>query len=146
MRHLRFAAAALSAGVLVLAPVAVVVAGPARADCTSAGDFGAGSGCPPPGDTSGGGSGESWPPTSVDWPPSQDSSDSSSSGDKSTPIVLPDGQTAPTRPAHPADTSSASGGTSSSSSTSTSASPTPIVPVGAVATAAPSTVIVAPGG
>lgn len=140
MSHVKFAVAALCASVLVFAPTAVLVAGPANADCSGAGDFGAGSGCPPPGDTSGSGGsgGETWPPTSVDWPPSQDSSSSSDSGDKSTPIVLADGQTAPARPVHPTD--------STGTSTSTSTPPTPIVPVGAASTAAPSTVIVAPGG
>jgi len=49
---------------------ALLPAGAAQADCDTPGDFGAGSGCPPPGsDSSGGGGTESWPPTSVDWPP-----------------------------------------------------------------------------
>ena len=146
MRHLRFAVTALCASVLVFAPTAVFVAGPAHADCSGAGDFGAGSGCPPPGDTSGSGGsgGEAWPPTSVDWPPSQDS-DSTDSGGKSTPIVLADGQTAPARPVHPTGSASATAA-STGSSTSTSTPPTPIVPVGAATSAAPSTAIVAPAG
>jgi hypothetical protein len=95
--------------------------GIANADCTTAGDFGAGAGCAPPGSSSGSGNAESWPPTSVDWPPqlksdfdkSGDSNggDSKGGGAKPTPIVMPNGQTP--RPA--------SGGTT------TSPTPTPIV-------------------
>jgi hypothetical protein len=114
----RVAAAAISlAGCIVVVP-----AGMAYADCTTPGDFGAGAGCPPPDSSSGSGKTESWPPTSVDWPPQLDSSTSSDKkgGDtKPTPIVMPDGQQPP-----PATHSS------SSDSTSTSTLPTPIVPVG----------------
>jgi hypothetical protein len=94
----------------------------AAADCTMAGDFGAASGCAPPGGDSGGGGGDSWPPTSVDWPPNADSGDSGGDsgsgggGGKSkaaTPIVMPEGMTAP------------------AASTDTSSTPTPIVPVDA---------------
>jgi hypothetical protein len=138
----KYAFGVMCSGVLVLAPTAVVIAGTANADCTNAGDFGAGSGCPPPGDTSGGGGGDAWPPTSIDWPPSQ-SSDSSEGGgsgggaSKSTPIVMPDGQTAVPKPDATADASSSAGSTGASS---TSTAPTPIVPVGAP----PSTAIVTP--
>ncbi|MCV7228730.1 hypothetical protein [Mycolicibacterium komossense] len=98
---------------------ALLPAGLARADCTVAGDFGAGSGCPPPGGSSDSGGGDSWPPTAVDWPPGADSgSDGGSGGGAAaspstapTPIVLPLGQEAP--------------------ATSISETPTPIVPVGA---------------
>lgn len=103
--------------------VAVLPAGVAAADCTGAGDFGAGAGCPPPGDSSGSGNSDSWPPTAVDWPPPQNSlygsDDSAGSGvESATPIVMPDGQKAPPA-AH------------SESPTSTSTSAKPIVPVGA---------------
>ena len=93
--------------------------GIANADCTTAGDFGAGAGCTPPGSSSGSGNAESWPPTSVDWPP-QLKSDSDNGGDSNggdskgvrpTPIVMPNGQM-------PRPTSGA---------TTTSATPTPIV-------------------
>ena len=107
-----------------LAPV-----GLASADCTTPGDFGAGSGCAPP--SSGSGNTESWPPTSVDWPPqlksdSDSDSDSKGSSPKSTPIVMPDGQKPPATAA-------------SSDSTSTSTPATPIVPAGPVADAAATT-------
>jgi hypothetical protein len=78
--------------------------GAANADCTTAGDFGAGAGCSPPG-SSGSGNAESWPPTSVDWPPQLNSDDGKGgggdSGDKKsadatkTPIVVPNGGTPP---------------------------------------------------
>jgi hypothetical protein len=114
----------IAAVVLSLIGWAVLPAGVAEADCTVAGDFGAGAGCAPP--SSGSGNAESWPPTSVDWPPQLDSdsgSDSKGGGDaQSTPIVMPDGQQAP-----PATHSS------SSDPTSTSTPPKPIVPVGAPA-------------
>jgi hypothetical protein len=139
-RRWRTAAAAfVLAGSVALLPVGI-----ADADCTTAGDFGAGSGCSPPGGSSGSGNTESWPPKSVDWPP-QLSSDSGNdnggdSGGKggnggnggngggggdasSTPIVMPSGQKPP-----PAKSSSGS------DSTSTSTSPTPIVPVGSAPT------------
>jgi hypothetical protein len=117
--------------------IAVIPAAVAWADCSGAGDFGAGSGCPPPGDTSGSGSGESWPPTSVDWPPSQssDSGDSAGGGgggDTSTPIVMPDGQQAPTH------------GVGTKHESSSSTPPTPIVPVGAPVTGPAPSVIVTP--
>ncbi|MBP1821209.1 hypothetical protein [Mycobacterium sp. OAE908] len=68
----------------------------ADADCTTAGDFGAGAGCAPPGSGSDN-SIESWPPTSVDWPPPLKSDSDSDSGGKTgdakpAPIVLPTGQ------------------------------------------------------
>ena len=103
-----------------LIPIAI-----ASADCSTAGDFGAGAGCAPPGDSSGSGNAESWPPTSVDWPPqlksnSDSGSDNGKGGDaKSTPIVMPSGQ-------KPPPATAASG----SDSTSTSTSAKPIVPVG----------------
>jgi hypothetical protein len=117
----------IAAAVLSLIGWAVLPAGVADADCTGAGDFGAASGCAPPGASSGGGGkAESWPPTSVDWPPQLDAdtgSDSKGGGDaQSTPIVMPDGQKAPPV-THP----------SSSDPTSTSTPPKPIVPVGAPA-------------
>lgn len=132
----RWAAAGLCT--LGLAVGAIAEAGVASADCTSPGDFGAGSGCPPPGDDSSsgsGGSGESWPPTSVDWPPSQSSGPGSDTGGKQgTPIVLPAGQSPPAKTAD------------DSGSTSTSTPPTPIVPAGGgPAAAANPTVIVAAG-
>jgi hypothetical protein len=103
----------------------VVEAGVAHADCTGAGDFGAGSGCPAPGDTSGSGGGESWPPTGVDWPPAQNADDAGRGGedgdggsDTPSPIVMPDGEDPPV--AH----------SSIAASTSTSTPSTPIVPVG----------------
>jgi hypothetical protein len=112
---------------------AVLPVGVAHADCTSPGDFGAGAGCAPPGSSSGSGNTESWPPTSVDWPPQLksdsgsdnggDSGDKGGGGAKPTPIVMPSGQKLP--PATPA---------AGSDSTSTSTSPTPIVPVGPVST------------
>ena len=124
------AAAALS----LVGWVAVLPAGVAHAGCTSPGDFGAGAGCPPPGSSSGSGNTESWPPTSVDWPPQLNpDSGSDSGGDsganggggaKPTPIVMPSGQKPP--PATPS---------SGSDSTSTSTPPKPIVPVGSASTA-----------
>ncbi|MET0699045.1 MAG: hypothetical protein ABWY93_05220 [Mycobacterium sp.] len=91
--------------------IALAPAGVAQADCTGAGDFGAASGCAPPG--GGSDSGDSWPPTSVDWPPNADVDDSSGSGGgsgghdaaKPTPIVVPFGQPAPSAPATPESTS-----------------------------------------
>ena len=80
------------AGLLDLLPVGV-----ANADCTTAGDFGAGASCPPPGSSSGSGNTESWPPTSVDWPPQlqsdsgSDNEDASGGRAKPTPIVMPNG-------------------------------------------------------
>ena len=82
------------------AGVALLPVGIAHADCTGAGDFGAGAGCPPPGSSSGSGNTESWPPASVDWPPQLNSDSGSGSaghgdgGVKPTPIVMPDGQKA----------------------------------------------------
>ncbi|MGX9672353.1 hypothetical protein [Mycobacterium sp. HM-7] len=89
----------------------------ARADCTGAGDFGAGSGCAPPG--GGSSSAKAWPPTSVDWPPTVDSDSGSGGGDGSAdshPIVLPDGQ-------KPSTTTSRASGAPATPSV-------PIVPVG----------------
>lgn len=102
---------AASAWFLVFAPVA-------GADCTGAGDFGAGSGCAPPG--GGSSSAKAWPPTSVDWPPNVDSDSGGSSGDSgdANPILLPDGQ-------KPSTTTSRA----SAPATPTTSSP-PIVPVG----------------
>jgi len=82
----------------------------------------------------GGGSGsddsKNWPPTKLDWPPSDisaggvsngsDSGDSTSGSGKASPIVMPGGQTAPAK----SEISEDSGGDSSSST------PTPIVPAG----------------
>lgn len=109
--------------------VALLPVGIAHADCTAAGDFGAGAGCPPPGSSSGSANTVSWPPTSVDWPPQLNSDSGSGSaghgdgGVKPTPIVVPDGQRPPqATPSSVAD------------STSTSTPPTPIVPVGAAPT------------
>lgn len=114
----------LAAAVVSVAPIAAItMPAPAGADnCSGAGDFGAAAGCAAPGD--GSGKTESWPPTSVDWPP--DFSSESDNGGKAdnqaaTPIVLPAGQ----QPPH----AKSSSGQSDSPSTSTS--PTPIVPVGA---------------
>ena len=130
------AAAAFSlAGWVFFVPVGI-----AHADCTTAGDFGAGAGCAPPGDSSGSGKAEGWPPTSVDWPP-QLSSDSDSGGKgggggddaSSTPIVMPDGQKPP-----PAKSSSGS------DSTSTSTPPKPIVAVGSAPLAATPTTSTTP--
>jgi hypothetical protein len=110
--------------------VAVFPVGVAYADCTGAGDYGAASGCAPPGSSSGSGNTESWPPTSVDWPPQLGSDSDKASGDKGggdakpTPIVMPNGQKPP--PAAPA---------SGSDSASTSTPTTPIVPVGSAPTA-----------
>jgi hypothetical protein len=104
--------------------VAVLPAGIAQAACTGAGDFGAASGCAPS-DSGGSSKGESWPPTSVDWPPQQDadagsdSSDTAGGGAQSTPIVMPDGQKPP-----PATHSLGS------DSTSNSTPAKPIVPAG----------------
>jgi hypothetical protein len=111
----------IAAAALSLIGWAVLPVGTANADCTVAGDFGAGAGCPPPGDSSGSGNAESWPPTSVDWPPQlasdAGSDDKGGGGAESTPIVMPNGQKPP--PAAHLD------------STSTSTPPKPIVPVGA---------------
>ncbi len=99
-------------------PVAVLLAPPAAADCTGAGDFGAAAGCAPPG-TGSGSSAQSWPPTAVDWPPQLDSIAGDDATDKtpSPPIVLPTGRPAPRAP-------------SETPPTGTSAPPTPIVPAG----------------
>jgi hypothetical protein len=67
---------------------------------------------------------KNWPPTKLDWPPSDIStaglSDSGKGGDsgsgKETPIVMPDGHSPPPK--------------EGSDSTSTSTTPTPIVPAG----------------
>lgn len=109
--------------------VAVVPVGVAYADCTTAGDYGAGAGCAPPGSSDGSNKTESWPPTSVDWPPQLNADTGSDNGGggggngdkgaKPTPIVMPSGQTPPSATL-----------SSNYDSTSTSTSPTPIVPVG----------------
>jgi hypothetical protein len=136
-RRRRTAAAAfVLAGSVALLPVGI-----AHADCTTAGDFGAGSGCAPPGGSSGSGNTESWPPKSVDWPPQLSSDSGNDNGGDSggkggsggsggnggggdggaqpTPIVMPGGQ-------KPAPATPSSG----SDSTSTSTPPKPIVSVG----------------
>jgi hypothetical protein len=106
-----------------------VPVGIANADCTTAGDFGASAGCAPPGSSSGSGNTESWPPTSVDWPP-QLKSDSDSDGGgngadaKPTPIVMPDGQKPPQATPSPIV---AVGTASTGVTPSTSPTPTPIV-------------------
>ncbi|WP_082934585.1 hypothetical protein [Mycolicibacterium mucogenicum] len=110
MSAVRMVGVAASAWFLVCAPAA-------RADCTGAGDFGAGSGCAPPG--GGSSSAKAWPPT-VDWPPNVDADSPGGSGDAgdSKPIVLPDGQ-------KPSTTTPRA----SAPATPTRSSP-PIVPVG----------------
>jgi hypothetical protein len=126
----RLLAALALVGCIAVAPVGV-----AHADCDTPGDFGAGSGCPPPGsDSSGGESGtESWPPTSVDWPPQFDSALGGGDNDKSkaAPIVMPDGMAA--QPA--------------AGSPSSSPAPAPIVGAGSASgsTSTTSTPIVMPG-
>ena len=138
--RIRIAAAAFS----LAGWVAVLRVGVANANCTTAGDFGAGAGCAPPGDSPGSGKAEGWPPTAVDWPPqlSSDSDSGSDSGGKggggghdasSTPIVMPDGQKPP-----PAKSSSGS------DSTSTSTPPKPIVPAGSAPLAATPTTSTTP--
>ena len=129
------AAAFVFAGSLTLLPVGI-----AHADCTTAGAFGAGAGCAPPGNSSGSGNAESWPPTSVDWPPKLSSDTGSDSGDgnggggaKPTPIVMPDGQ-------KPAPATPSSG----SDSTSTSTPPKPIAAVGSASTATTTSTIPTP--
>ncbi|VEG14755.1 Uncharacterised protein [Mycolicibacterium phlei] len=90
-------ATALSAS-LTVGPVSV-----ARADNCSPGDFGAAQGCAPPAAATGGDKAESWPPTSVDWPPEPDS-DTDAAGQQGAappPIVMPAGA-APVKPASPA--------------------------------------------
>ncbi|BAX95942.1 hypothetical protein MSTE_00601 [Mycobacteroides stephanolepidis] len=73
----------------------------ARADNCSPGDFGAAQGCAPPAAVTGGDKTESWPPTSVDWPPEPDSdTDAAGQGAAPPPIVMPAG-TAPVKPAPP---------------------------------------------
>lgn len=80
----------------------------------------------------GGGEDESkgWPPTKLDWPPSDmsaggisgsggDGGDGKSGSDRATPIVMPDGQAVPPK-----------GDDTQGGATSTSTTPTPIVPVG----------------
>jgi hypothetical protein len=122
----------IAAAALSLIGSAVLPVGVAGADCTGAGEFGAGSGCPPPGDSSGSGNAESWPPTSVDWPPKLDSdTGSDDKAGSATPIVMPDGQKAPPD-VHPEST------------TSTSTPAKPIVPVGAPSTGTTPTEIVVP--
>ena len=86
------------AALALLGCIAVLPVGSAHADCDTPGDFGAGSGCPPPGSDSSGGGGsstESWPPTSVDWPPQFDSVLGDSEKSKAPPIVMPDGMASP---------------------------------------------------
>jgi hypothetical protein len=118
---------AAAAAFTCLLAVSLIPAATANADCNNPGDFGASSGCPPPGDT-GTSSVQSWPPTSVDWPPKVDTGSDSGGNDATksahTPIVMPAGQT-PT-PVAPA------GGTTPETTTAT---PTPIVPVGGGAAA-----------
>ena len=114
------------AAVTIVAATALMPVGVAHADCDTPGDFGAGSGCPPPGsDSSGsGGGGESWPPTSVDWPPQFDSALSGDSDKpKAPPIVMPDGTTSHAASSAPAPIV----GAGSEPTTSTTATSTPIV-------------------
>jgi hypothetical protein len=134
------------AALLFVAWAVLLPLGIANADCTTAGDFGAASGCAPPG-SSGSGNTESWPPTAVDWPPQLGSDSDKDNGDKgggdakSTPIVMPSGQKPP--PATPS---------SDSDSTSTPTPPKPIVSVGSApiaattSTSATPTPIVTPHG
>jgi hypothetical protein len=127
-----------AAAVLLGGSITLLGVGTAHADCTTAGDFGAGSGCAPPGDSSGSGDTESWPPNKVDWPPQLSSDSGGDNGgdkggsggggggggdDKPTPIVMPSGQ-------KPAPATPSSG----SNSTSTSTTPKPIVPAGSAPT------------
>lgn len=110
--------------------IAVLPVGVARADCDTPGDFGAGAGCAPPGsDTSGGGSSstESWPPTSVDWPPQIESALGSGDNEKSKtpPIVMPDGMAAQASGEAPKPIVGAD--SAPDVSTSTTTTPTPIV-------------------
>ena len=142
----RMAAGAVAACTLMAAFGLFPAAGVASADCTTAGDFGAGAGCSPPGASSGGGSSAAWPPTGVDWPPSQDSATGDSGGDggkgggdKPTPILMPDGSqpalgvhtpgsdSSSTTPTAIVGATTSSGGSSQNKSTSTSTTPTPIV-------------------
>lgn len=103
----------------------------ANADCTVAGDFGAGAGCAPPGS---GTSSQAWPPSSVDWPPGGSDTDSGGKGgggggghdggtpeSASPPIVVPNGQVPVTK---------SQSMTSSGTSGGAQASARPIVPVG----------------
>ncbi|MUM24019.1 hypothetical protein FZI91_20245 [Mycobacterium sp. CBMA271] len=105
----------------------------ARADNCSPGDFGASAGCAPPA-AAGGDRAESWPPTSVDWPPDGDSeTDSAISGPHGTasaPIVAPDGAAPVTHPP--------------STAAEPTTSPPPIVLAGSAPTT-PTTAIVTPG-
>ncbi|WP_078313082.1 MULTISPECIES: hypothetical protein [unclassified Mycobacterium] len=91
-----------------------------HADNCSPGDFGAAAGCAPPAATTGGDKAESWPPTSVDWPPDADSDvDSEQWSQRNTasaPIVAPKG-------ALPVTPTPSTGGTTTV--------PTPIVTPGA---------------
>ena len=96
-------------GCSVILPVGV-----AQADCDTPGDFGAGSGCPPPGsDSSGGGNTQSWPPTSVDWPPQFESAGGGSNEKSTSSPIVPDGEAAHRK--------------SPATTVSTSTTPTPIV-------------------
>jgi hypothetical protein len=126
----RLLAALSLVGCMVVVPVGV-----AHADCDTPGDFGAGAGCAPPGSDSseGGSSTESWPPTSVDWPPQFESALGSGENEKSKtpPIVMPDGMAAQSSGETPKPIVGAGSAPevspSTSTSTSTSATPTPIV-------------------
>ena len=97
--RIRIAVAALS----LVGWVAVFPVGVAYADCTTAGDFGAGAGCTPPGDSSGAGKTESWPPTSVDWPPQLNSDSGSANGDKGNGDAAYDAHRHAQRPEAPAE-------------------------------------------
>ncbi|WP_234802614.1 hypothetical protein [Mycobacteroides salmoniphilum] len=81
--------------VLAWACVAMSQAPITHADNCSPGDFGAAAGCAPPAAAAGGDKAESWPPTSVDWPPDADSdADSEQWSQRATasaPIVAPRG-------------------------------------------------------
>jgi hypothetical protein len=85
------------------------------------------------GDSSGSDDSKNWPPTKLDWPPSDISAgglsggsggkggDSDSSSAKPTPIVMPSGQSAPAN-----EDAAHDGGSGNSAST----KPTPIIPAG----------------
>jgi hypothetical protein len=138
----RLVVAVVTAGLISFGSVGVAYAD----DCTSNNNSNSNFGC---GGGSGSTGGESWPPTSLDWPPNGGSADSGGKGgdsggggggdsdskpivlpnsagsgsggsSASKPILMPDGQPDP-----PATTGGAG------NSPTASATPTPIVPVGA---------------
>ncbi|MGH3723741.1 MAG: hypothetical protein ACRDUS_06400 [Mycobacterium sp.] len=121
------------AAAIVLTIVGMSQAPITHADNCSPGDFGAAAGCSPPA-AAGGDKAESWPPTSVDWPPDGDSdTDSDKSGQHgaaAVPIVVPGGAAPVTPPQSTADPTT---------------SPTPIVLAGSAPTKPTATGIVTPG-